>query len=127
MVVFTCEDNVEEENVAVAAVVGVDDDAEVEVAAEFEVEEEEEETKEAFASRRFRASRRDRIGVAAFETGMETGTETGTTAVTSSSSSSDDNRLTTLFMTTCQGNFFLTQTEGAKETGSLRLILPTSL
>ena len=89
-----------------AAVVGVDDDAEVEVAAEFEVEEEEEETKEAFASRRFRASRRDRIGVAAFETGMETGTETGTTAVTSSSSSSDDNRLTTLFMTTCQGNFF---------------------
>ena len=97
MVVFTCDDNVEEENVAVAAVVGVDDDAEVEVAAEFEVEEEEEETKEAFASRRFRASRRDRIGVAAFETGMETGMETGRTAVTSSSSSSD-NRLTTLFM-----------------------------
>ena len=85
MVVFTCADNVEEENVA----------------AEFEAEEEEEETKEAFASRRFRASRRDRIGVAAFETGMETGMETGTTAVTSSSSS-DDSRLTT-FMTSIQG------------------------
>ena len=113
MVVFTCDDNVEEENVAVAAVVGVDDDAEVEVAAEFEVEEEEE-TKEAFASRRFRASRRDRIGVAAFETGMETGTETGTTAVTSSSSSSDDNRLTTLFMQPGE-LFFNLQTEGAKD------------
>jgi len=122
MVVFTCADNVEEENMAVAAVVGVDDDAEVEVAAEFEVEEEEEETKEAFASRRFRASRRDRIGVAAFETGMETGTETGTTAVTSSSSSSDDNRLTTLFM---HGNFFLTHKQRGPKTGSLRLILPT--
>ena len=127
MVVFTCEDNVEEENVAVAAVVGVDDDAEVEVAAEFEVEEEEEETKEAFASRRFRASRRDRIGVAAFETGMETGTETGTTAVTSSSSSSDDNRLTTLFMT--QGTF-LSKQRGPKTVGlsSLNLAdLPTFL
>ena len=89
---FTCADNVEEENVAVAAVVGVDDDAEVGVEAEFEVEEE---TKE-FASRRLRASRRERVGVAALEAGMET----GTTALTSSSSSSDDNRLTMLFMKT---------------------------
>ena len=91
---FTCADNVEEENVAVAAVVGVDDDAEVGVEAEFEVEEEEE-IKE-FASRRLRASRRERVGVAALEAGMET----GTTALTSSSSSSDDNRLTMLFMKT---------------------------
>ena len=81
---------------AVAAVVGMDDDAEAGVEAEFEVFSSCLESTKEFASRRLRASRRERVGVAALETGMET----GTTALTSSSSSSDDNRLTMLFMKT---------------------------